>query len=210
MLKKICIFTSIFFILFLIKNTQYLDKKDVISNPSNNLIDVSQKQMFFLDCELKFVIFKKTLDGVMFLKNENFRILLYDKKDKKIDVGCNEKYFWYWSKNEEKDTLFYSDRVDMDYVLEDSYRPSWMLDVFKNINKPGENFNLLKDNKILSKANILENNIIKFYLVKENITLLFKIKNAFNKNFDESVFDMPEDNYKILNKMLRPTKSSSP
>jgi hypothetical protein len=144
-------------------------------------------------------LLKKTLEGTMFLEDDKFRILLYFASEKKIDVGCNKKYFWYWSKKEEEKTLFYSDVGDMDLVLKEYYSPTWMFNVFKNIDKIGEVYNLYKADKLLSTAKILPNNIIRFYIIEEKLTIIFKIKNASNKNFDESVFKMP--NYRILNKM---------
>lgn len=195
MIKKICLFLIIFLLFCLIKNIKIeteIPKNQIIINSKN-------KEELSISCEVSLGFLKKTLEGTMFLEDDKFRILLYFASEKKIDVGCNKKYFWYWSKKEEEKTLFYSDVDDMDLVLKECYSPTWMLNVFKNIDKIGEVYNLCKDNKLISTAKILPNNIIKFYIIEEKLTIILKIKNASNKNFDESVFKMP--NYRILNKM---------
>jgi hypothetical protein len=195
MIKKICLLSIIFLLFYLTKNT-----KNEIEIPKNQIIINSKDQEeLSISCEVSLGFLKKTLDGTMFLEDDAFRILLYSYSEKKIDIGCNKKYFWYWSKKEEENTLFYSDVDDMDLVLKECYSPTWMLSVFKNIDKIGEVYSLNKANKLISTAKILPNNIIKFYIIEEKLTIMFKIKNASKKNFDESVFKMP--NYRILNKM---------
>lgn len=197
MLKKICLFLIIFLLFFIIKN---ITKE--FNQPNQNQIKIySEKQILTINCSVSIGFIKKTLDGEMFLKDDKFRIFLYYNSDKKIDIGCNEEYFWYWSKKEEENTLFYSDKDNMDSVLKDGYSPSWMLSVFKNIENIGEKYNLNKNNKLLSTAEILPNNTIVYSIIEENIRIIFKVKNTLIKNFDESVFIMP-NNFKVLNKMI--------
>lgn len=204
MFKKICLFIIIFLLFLIIKN----NKNETKTLQNQIMINSPEKRILSINCEISLGLFKKILDGDMFIHNENFRIFLYYKSQKKIDIGCNSEYFWYWSKKEDENTLFYSKRSDMDLVLKECYSPSWMFSVFKNLEKIGQKYNLLKDEKILSTAQILSNNIIKYNIIQENITIIFKIKNASIENFNESVFIIPSNEFKNLNKMI-PGNSSS-
>ena len=196
MIKKICLFLIIFFLFYLTNNI----KKEIETSKNQILINSKDKKELTINCEISLGLFKKNLDGRMFLENNKFRIFLYIVSEKKIDVGCNEKYFWYWSKKEEENTLFYSDVSDMNLVMKDCYNPSWMLSVFKNIDKKGEVYSLHRGSKLISTATILPNNTIKFQFIEEKLTIVFKIKNAFIKDFDESIFKIP-NHYRVLNKM---------
>lgn len=199
MIKKIYIFISII-IIFLVYNKLFLNNQPDIKIQDN--IDFSSKKTLDLEVEVIKGFFKKTIGGLMFIDNNRYRVLLYDNNIKKIDIGCNEKYFWYWSEREAKNTLFYSENKDKDFVLKDEYNPSWMFGVFKNLEKKDQTINLIKNNKIISKAQILENNGIVYSLIEEGIKIKVIIKNVSNQNFDEDVFNIPFKEYYINNKMI--------
>lgn len=196
MLKIFCFLLNFFLIFLLIssiKNKEINEKSSKLS-----VSNIYEKQAFLIECEIKKGIFQKKVDGKIFFKDNKFRLFLYKDLEKKIDVGCDDTYFWYWSYNEQKDTLFYSDYCYMDSVLKDCYQPSWMVRVFKNLNKVGDKYNLIKSNKVVCVATISKQEIL--YDFKENgLFITIKIKDAF-KNFDESVFKIPNE-FKIYNKM---------
>lgn len=207
MIKKFYIFISIILFFLLFQNKFFLQKKEENTDVT---IDFSNKRVLELDCEIKKSVFKKNLNGLMFIKNNKYRVLLFNNNLKKIDIGCNEDYFWYWSEREEKNTLFYSDIRHMDMVMKKAYKPSWMFNVFKKIDKKGESFNILDNNKIISKAVVLDKNIIEYSLLEEGIVIKIIIKNALNQNFDEGVFAIPFNEYFIKNKMIPNDASFSP
>lgn len=199
MIKKIYIFISIIFV-FLACQKLCLDSESDIKIKKN--IDFSVKKALDLDVEIKKGIFKKNIFGLMFIENNNYRIFLYKENIKKIDIGCNEKYFWYWSAQESQDTLFYSENKNKDLVLKRAYNPSWMFNCFKNLDKKGQSFLLTLDSVVVSKATILDNNIIEYNLIEEGIIIKITIKNVLNQNFDKDVFLIPINKFKNHNKMI--------
>lgn len=195
MIKKFCCIFLFFILFFLLSSDRKNEKTDF------KPIKIYNNTRFLIECEIKKGFFSNKINGELYLKNKEFRLLLGHGSEKRIDVGRGYDYFWYWSYYEDNNTLFYSDLENMDLVLKNSYKPSWMLYVFNNINKLGEKYNLIENNEVISTAEILNNKII-FNFLKEKIIIFIEIKNAFNENYDESIFCIPKNKFKKFIKMI--------
>lgn len=128
-LKKITVILSlaaiVVFIKFNIKN-----KENV--NFDRNSIQITEQETIVLDCEIKKGFLTLELQGFLYTNKDNFKFNLYKNLKKQVEAGANQTYFWYWSKDEAPEKLFYSKKEYMVDVFEKSFNIVWLLETLKN------------------------------------------------------------------------------
>lgn len=127
-LKKITIISmlsiAILFLVFNVKNNKNTDF-------NRNSVDCDQKTIT-LDCEIRKSFLKTELKGLLYTYRDNFKFIIYKNSIKQVEAGRNENYFWYWSKDESPDRLFYSKKEHMVDVFKKSLNIVWLLETLQN------------------------------------------------------------------------------
>ena len=113
------------FLKFNIKNKEHIDF-------NRNSIVTTEQETIILDCEIKKGFLSLTLQGFLYKYKDNFKFNLYKNSKKQIEAGANKTYFWYWSKEEAPEKIFYSKKEYMVDVFEKSFNIVWLLETLKN------------------------------------------------------------------------------
>jgi hypothetical protein len=107
------------------KNKEHIDfDRKSISN--------FEQETIVLDCEIKKGFLTLELQGFLYTNKDNFKFNLYKNLKKQVEVGANQTYFWYWSRDEAPEKLFYSKKEYMVDVFEKSFNIVWLLETLKN------------------------------------------------------------------------------
>jgi hypothetical protein len=155
---------------------------------------------------------KEKYTASIFLESDNFRILAYKKNNLELDVGCNQKYFWYW--DSAQSLMYYSDRAVAPIVFNQVLDPDCFLNLFNN--EPGvvkindkkvsttfdEKNTIYKkiynfEDKIILKAHViyqdnLPKEIVLFY-TENSVSIQIEIKDVVaNKKYDNNVLEIPD------------------
>ncbi len=128
-LKKITVILTLavitIFIKFNIKNKEYIDF-------DRKSIQITEQETIVLDCEIKKGFLTLELEGFLYTNKDNFKFNLYKNLKKQVEAGANQTYFWYWSRDEAPEKLFYSKKEHMVDVFEKSFNIIWLLETLKN------------------------------------------------------------------------------
>ena len=128
-LKKITVIlllaAVILFLKLNIKNEEHIDF-------NRNSIETTEQETIILDCEIKKGFLSLELQGFLYTNKDNFKFNLYKNLKKQVEAGANKTYFWYWSKEEAPDKLFYSKKEHISDVFEKSFNVIWLLETLKN------------------------------------------------------------------------------
>jgi hypothetical protein len=127
-LKKITVILLLATAIIFLKNNKNKQSVDF----DRNTIGIKEQETIVLDCEIKKGFLTLELQGFLYINKDNFKFNLYKNSKKQIEAGCNQTYFWYWSKEEAPEKLFYSKKEHMVDVFEKSFNIVWLLETLKN------------------------------------------------------------------------------
>lgn len=209
MLEKYKAIIALNIILFLIFCSNHTHFKEATSQK----INIKKIKSFYTadsQATLKSNLFRHTVDAKIFYQNNKFRFIIYNKNYVNLDVGCNEKYFWYYSSDQP--SMYYSKIEDAKIVFVEVLDPDWIMNVLScdaketsTINEKevittlfGDSMNkkLVKKNIILADVEITlnEDKLQKIYLnFNKSINIEIKIKDIVtDEKIDDNVFEMPK------------------
>jgi hypothetical protein len=127
-LKKISVILLLAVTTLWLTNTK---NKEHIDFDRKSINDFEQETIV-LDCEIKKGFLTLELKGFLYTNKDNFKFNLYKNLKKQVEAGANQTYFWYWSKDEAPEKLFYSKKEYMVDVFEKSFNIVWLLETLKN------------------------------------------------------------------------------
>jgi hypothetical protein len=127
-LKKIATILLLTLIILFLINTKNKEHIDFDRNPVDNF----EQETIVLDCEIKKGFLSLNLQGFLYTNKDNFKFNLYKNLKKQVEAGANQDYFWYWSKEEAPNKLFYSKKEHMVDIFEKSFNVVWLLETLKN------------------------------------------------------------------------------
>lgn len=125
-----------------------------------NLESLRNQEISSIHCK---IISHKILNGQGFLyyeKPNKFRLLLNLKSDLKLDIGSNDKFYWFWYKNFSDKLHYWNNTAYSDVILE--FHPDFLKEIF-NLNT--------KNSLIFDNQNEAIN-----YLIINNQIIIKKIK----------------------------------
>jgi hypothetical protein len=203
--KAIIVFLIILIILIYFIKTENSPKIDI-----NHIEKINNFYSKNSNITISKYLIKENYTASLFLRDNNFRILAYKKNNLELDVGCNNKYFWYW--DSAQISMYYSDRAAAHIVFEQILDPECFLNLFEsnqgeskvNDKKILTTFNgqniIIKTiydskNKIILRADVIYGpkfpKEIHIHYTENNIYLKIEIKDVVTEFFDNNVLEIP-------------------
>jgi hypothetical protein len=106
------------------------------------------KSLIFDDISIKFkhkAIAIRVTGDLKMKKEKYFRLNVSSIFGKELDLGSNDKVFWFWSKRIKGQNLYYAKHADSNKtLLKVALNPSWLMESLNVGNLPTENINFLK------------------------------------------------------------------
>jgi hypothetical protein len=127
-LKKITVILLLATAIIFLKNNKNKQYVEFDRSP----IGIKEQETIVLDCEIRKGFLTLELQGFLYKYKDNFKFNLYRNSKKQVEAGANQTYFWYWSKDEAPEKLFYSKKEYMVDVFEKSFNIVWLLETLKN------------------------------------------------------------------------------
>lgn len=179
-------------ILVIISNIKY-EKSKILTNPDNitiiNIEKINKKNQKIKNIEADLVIKQGffSLNGfIIYEKQELFMMSASSFFRKELEVGSNENYFWFWTKNE--DILYFCKHEDVEKTrLKVIFYPK----VIKTFLGIDEFFDFqIFENKVIQK---LPNNLIKVSTLKDNILVRHELYHNDNLILTCEIIEFYED-----------------
>lgn len=131
-----------------------LDTSRTTKNIPQKIHDINIKNRFIdsITCDVEIKLqnrFLANVDGEMtYKKNKNFRLMAGSLLGKEIDVGSNDKIFWFWSKRLKPRALYYTTHENTNLSrLRTPFHPIWIKESLGIDSLPTDNISIIESGK---------------------------------------------------------------
>lgn len=112
---------------------------------------------------------------IYYEKPNKFRLILNLKSNKEIDIGSNEKLYWFWYEKFSKKVHYWKRNSTSDVIPE--FHPDFIKQIidldFKKLNEDYQNVNyLIINNQIIKKVLTIKNKKIQCFFYEDNKEIL--------------------------------------